>query len=329
MVTKRICISRVPIRSAIIQEYRVIFCFRENLKFPIEAAPSGAVNRGIKDTLLFLNEKTVGGRRKDLGLNPQILYQVAPPFFALDPTKKMTKLLNSFDTNGQIRDLSLNHWYGVGYSCGGASINEGFSANKNIVIAPAGTHRGIHFPSCPSITSTCCSEGTLKSIEINGKLSYQNLTQWYQSFSPILRFMMNDLWQPEYMKQRPNDIWNLQCVEGTQRSTCDALYINIRRAVESFKIYENKYYKYMGKCGLEISKLRTQVGCAFCDPNNNHFIHKSSHEIIWKRKVVDHIIKACYNFDLLNEKIVRPVFMAYLAYARQIDPTLDKKFYIR
>jgi hypothetical protein len=79
----------------------------------------------------------------------------------------------------------------------------------------------------------------------------------------------------------------------------------------------------MGKCGLEISKLRTQVGCAFCDPNNNHFIHKSSHEIIWKRKVVDHIIKACYNFDLLNEKIVRPVFMAYLAYARQIDPTLD------
>jgi hypothetical protein len=121
----------------------------------------------------------------------------------------------------------------------------------------------------------------------------------------------------------PNDIWNLQCVGDIQRSTCDALYINIRRAVETFKTYEEKYIKYMSKCHLEGQKLSTEVNCAFCDPENNQYIHKSNHEIIWKRKVVDKTIKACFNYDLLNEKVVRPIFMAYLAYARQVDPTMD------
>jgi hypothetical protein len=177
-------------RSAIIQEYRVIFCFRENLKFPIEAARPVYEKRGIMDALSFLNTKTVPGlRSKTVGLSPQILFKTAPLFFALDPTKKMTKLLTSLDTKGKIRDLKLNYWYGVGYSCGGASIIEGFSANKNMAISRAGTPHSIQFPSCPSITSTCCTEGTLKNIEINGKLAYQKYTQWYEAVMPILKFM--------------------------------------------------------------------------------------------------------------------------------------------
>lgn len=311
-------------RTTIIQEYRVIFCFIENLKFSIEAAPPVDGQDGIIDAILFLNTMTVPGpSSKTVGLSPQILFQVAPPFFALDPTKKMTKLLTSLDTKGNIRDLNLNYWYEVGHSCGGASIVKGFSANKNMAISPAGNPTSIQFPSCPSLTSTCCTEGTLKNIEMNGKLAYQKYTQWYEAVIPILRFMIFDLWQPKYMKQRPNDIWNLQCVGDTQRSTCEALYINIVSAKKLFEKYEKQYIKYMSKCHLEIQKLSTEVNCAFCDPENNQYIHKSNNEIIWKRKVVDKAIKACYNYDLLNEKIVRPVFVAYLAYARQVDPTMD------
>jgi hypothetical protein len=188
-------------RSAIIQEYRVIFCFRENLKFSIEAAPPVDEKRGIMDALSFLNTKTVPGLSSKLvGLSPQILFKEAPLFFALDPTKKMTKLLTSLDTKGKIRDLKLNYWYEVGYSCGGASIIEGFSANKNMVISRAGTPHSIQFPSCPSITNTCCTEGTLKNIEMNGKLAYQKYTLWYEAVMPILRFMTQDLLKPEYMR---------------------------------------------------------------------------------------------------------------------------------
>ena len=257
-----------------------------------------------------------------MGLGPQILLKIAPIAFALDPTKKMTKLLTSLDTKEEIRDLSLNHWYDKGFSCGAANVKEGFSANKNMLISRAGSPGRLHFPSCPSITSTCCTEGSLKNIALNGELSYQTLTKWYGAFLPIARLMMQDLYQPKFMKMKPADTWNLECVGYTQRSTCEALYINIDKSVKAFSVYQSKWVKYMAKCYNQIQQLRTEINCAFCDPSNNLWIFKSRNTLIWNRKVVNDTIKACFNYDLLNEKIVRPVFLAYLAYAQQVNPTL-------
>jgi hypothetical protein len=174
---------------------------------------------------------------------------------------------------------------------------------------------------CPTLTMSCCARGTFRSFFVDSKISRFNIKAVHTNKFRLSMFLLSGL--VDNFKLHPDDYYNTECQGTTNANKCKSLWINIHRSIALAKKYEKRYRSDYSLCISSIEDMRNQLRCAACDPLNNKWIDHENKKIVISRAMASKLVKKCFNKDLYERKILRGVFVAFLNYARQVDPTLS------
>ena len=231
---------------------------------------------------------------------------------------KITGIMSKYDEKMPIMNLKNILFFKKHSNCPLASIYE----VMNLPYARVTTKReGSNASICPSLTMSCCAVGSFRSFLVDSKIAAFSLKAYWKNMFRLKMFVISNLVQN--FKLQPGDDYNTECQGTVNANKCQSLYINIIRAVDLAKKYEKNYRKDIGQCISLIEDIRNQLRCAACDPSNNKWINHESKKIIINRAMATKIVTTCFNNNLYESKILRPVFVAFLNYANQVMPTLN------
>lgn len=231
---------------------------------------------------------------------------------------KITGIMSKYDEKMPIMDLNNILFFKKQSNCPLASIYD----VMNLPYARVTTNRvGPSASICPTLTMTCCANGSFRSFLVDSKIARFSLKAYWKNKFRLNMFLISGL--VENFKLRPEDDYNTECQGTVKANKCQSLFLNIQRAVALAKKYEKNYRVDHAQCISLVEDIRNQLRCAACDPSNNKWINPESKKIIINRAMASKVVTKCFNNNLYEFKVLRPVFVAFLNYAHQVMPTLN------
>lgn len=177
---------------------------------------------------------------------------------------------------------------------------------------------------CKSVEKSCCTPSTWVSFENDWKIGRYMLDRLYESEKTLDNFLMNDLADrgKEWFKAFPEDEDAEGCKGEVDNAKCVILYKTLEDAITHAKFYYDQYKLDWKKCHELQENVRLQMRCAACDSTANQFFDAKNKIVNINVDQVNSLITACYDQDLFRNKLLREVYLAYLNYAKQVNPNL-------
>lgn len=126
----------------------------------------------------------------------------------------------------------------------------------------------------------------------------------------------------DLFKAKPSAPFVRFCQKGPDREKCDSLKQNMNLARGHSLMYFDKYYKNWQKCMKVQEEYRSALRCAACDASNKYLINDKHKTVLIKNSSMNKLIKACYNKDLYESKLLSELYISYLNYAKKTDPSI-------
>jgi hypothetical protein len=127
----------------------------------------------------------------------------------------------------------------------------------------------------------------------------------------------------KYLRVLPDDPDAEGCQGTIKNNRCKELYNMIFKSIQHAKMYYEQYKSDWKTCHDLIEYLRNEMRCAVCDAGASRYFSFESKSVFVQRGQINSIIKECYDSDLYEVELLREVYLAYLNYAKQVQPSLS------
>jgi hypothetical protein len=234
---------------------------------------------------------------------------------------KYKKMLSTMDESMPTMDLMQFALFQRGRSCPMAPMFGGVVSLTNISRKNA--------TMCPTVTNSCCTESSFVTFESDWKIGQILLTKKYESWSALTSFLLNDLVNTDekkkskYFRVLPDDPDAEGCQGTIKNNRCKELYSMIFKSIQHAKMYYEQYKSDWKTCKELVEYLRNEMRCAVCDAEASRYFSSESKSVFVQRGQINSIIKQCYDSDLYEVELLREVYLAYLNYAKQVQPSLS------
>jgi hypothetical protein len=267
----------------------------------------------------FMKDSLYTESKREFDLLQKAIFPIPSVKFTIDG--KYKKMLSAMDESMPTMDLMQFGLFQRGRSCPMAPIFGGFVSLTNI--------RRKNATMCSTVTNSCCTESSFVTFEHDWKIGQILLNKKYEAWSALTSFLLNDLLKKDkndkskYFRVLPDDPDAEGCQGTIKNNRCKELYSMISKSIQHAKMYYEQYKSDWKTCHDLIENLRNEMRCAVCDAGASRYFSSESKSVFVQRGQINSIIKQCYDSDLYEVELLREVYLAYLNYAKQVQPWLS------